>query len=69
VKRREERIKKFKEGSRFLPNSSFLTYYGKPPFSNYGMNNSKPAGGGCLYGEYLMTHNVCPHKGERHPQF
>ena len=35
----------------------------KPPFENYGRNNTNGAtANGFLYGNYLFTHNVNPHK-------
>ena len=50
--------------TRWLPNSAFQTYFGKPAFENYGMGNVKPPSGGMVYGNYLLSHNVNPHKGE-----
>lgn len=57
------RIKNLEETTRWLPNSAFVTYFGKPAFENYGMGNVKPTIGGCVYGNYLLTHNVNPHRG------
>ena len=67
--RRKNRIKKFAEQTKFLPNSAFTTYYGKPAFENYGRGNIRPANGGVIYGNYLKTHNVNPHRGSKNPQF
>ena len=39
IKRREARIKKFKEQSRWLANTAFQTYFGRPAFCNYGRAN------------------------------
>lgn len=36
--------------TRWLPNTSFTTYYGKPAFENYGMGNVQPTVGGIVYG-------------------
>jgi len=38
------------ETTRWLPNSAFTTYFGKPAFENYGRGNVNPAIGGCIYG-------------------
>lgn len=69
LQRRKERIKKFGEQTKWLPNSAFTTYYGKPAFENYGRGNVRPASGGVIYGNYLKTHNVNPHRGAKNPQF
>jgi len=55
--------------SRFLPDSSFKTYFGRVVFHNYGHRNTSPVTGGVAYGNYLATHNVNPSdnpKTERH---
>ena len=67
--RRKTRVKKFAEQTKWLPNSAFTTYYGKPAFENYGRGNLKPATGGIIYGNYLKTHNVNPHRGTKTPQY
>ena len=36
--------------TRWLPNSAFQTYFGKPAFENYGMGNINPPTGGLVYG-------------------
>lgn len=69
LERRLERIKKLNETTRWLPNSSFMTYFGRPPFENYGRGNVNPTVGGTVYGNYLKTHNVNPHKQGNHPEF
>lgn len=56
------------EQSRDLPNSAFKTFFGKPPFENYGYGNTDVATGFC-YGQYLKTHNVNPHRGGNHPEY
>lgn len=65
--RRKQRIKKFSEQTKWLPNTAFTTYYGKPAFENYGRGNVRPATGGIIYGNYLKTHNVNPHRGKKNP--
>lgn len=69
LKRRKERIKYMYETTRWLPNSAFMTYFGKPPFENYGKGNVNPPTGGVLYGEYMKTHNVNPHRGPSAPRY
>ena len=53
--------------TRWLANSSFKTYFGKPVFANYGQGNVKPAYGGLMYGDYMKTHNIAPHEGANNP--
>jgi hypothetical protein len=36
IRRREKRIKDMSSKTKWLPNSSFATYFGKPAFENYG---------------------------------
>jgi len=67
--RRQERIKKLNETTRWLPNSAFKTYFGKAPFENYGRGNVNPTVGGPIYGDYLKSHNVNPHSGENKPEY
>lgn len=38
------------ETTRWLPNSAFTTYFGRPAFENYGRGNVNPPIGGCVYG-------------------
>jgi len=64
VDRRKERIKILNETTRWLPNSAFYTYFGRPPFANYGFGNTNPTIGGTVYGDYMKTHNVNPHRGK-----
>lgn len=63
IERRKERIQKMEETTRWLPNTAFTTYFGKPAFENYGRANVHPPVGGCVYGQYLLSHNVNPHRG------
>ena len=39
LKRRKERIKKMEATTRWLPNSAFTTYFGKPAWGPYGYKN------------------------------
>jgi len=74
IKRREERIEvptadqKFKRETRWLPNSAFQTYYGKPAFESYGIGNTNPTWGGLGYGQYMVSHNVNPHRYPNNPE-
>lgn len=63
------RIKKFNEQTRWLPNSAFQTYYGKPAFENYGMGNTHPIWGGLGYGDYLKSFNINPQRGDNKPAY
>jgi len=49
-----------KATSRWLPDSAFTTYFGRPAFHPYGNGNTNPPVGGTVYGQYLNTHNVNP---------
>lgn len=53
--------------TRWLADSSFLTYFGKPPFHPYGRANTNPAVGGVLYGNNMLTHNVNAELGSNPP--
>jgi hypothetical protein len=66
--RQLERIKKLNQTTRWLPNSAFKTYFGKPIFANYGQANINPAYGGLMYGDYMKTHNIAPHEGANNPK-
>lgn len=48
------KIRQFNSHTRNLPNSSFVTYYGKPAFEIYAR---------CTSENHMKTHNVMPHKG------
>lgn len=69
LKRREDRIQRLNETTRWLPNSAFKTYFGKPPFENYGRGNVHPTVGGPIYGDYMKTHNINPHAGDNKPEY
>lgn len=66
--RRIDRIKHMKETTRWMPNSSFQTYFGKPAFEVYGRVNTNPPSGGTIYGQYMFTHNVNPHRAPNNPK-
>ena len=59
----------FKGPTRWLPDSAFTTYFGKPAFHAYGMANTNPVVGGNVYGQYMLSHNVNPESGNNLPQY
>ncbi len=61
------RLKNFYNTTRWLPNTAFTTYFGKPAFENYGSGNTKPVYGGLFYGNYMLSHNINPIDGENRP--
>ena len=61
------RLKKLYNTTRWLPNSAFTTYFGKPAFENYGYGNTNPVYGGLFYGNYMLSHNMNPIDGDNHP--
>lgn len=63
----EKKLKDLKLMSRWLPDSSLTTYFGKPAFCAYGNGNTNPTAGGLISGDYLKTHNVNPHSGGNKP--
>ena len=69
IKKIKKNIEDFKLRSRWLPNTSLQTYFGKPPFENYGNANTKPVDGGTFYGGFMKSHNLNPHRGGNHPQY
>lgn len=64
-----DRLKKFYNTTRWLPNSAFTTFFGKPAFENYGYGNTNPVYGGLFYGNYMLSHNINPVDGENIPEF
>ena len=52
-----------------MPDSSFYTYLGRPPFHAYGKGNTNPACGGLNYGQNLLSHNINAECGDKCPQF
>ena len=61
------RLKKFYNTTRWLPNSAFTTFFGKPAFENYGYGNVNPVYGGLFYGNYMLSHNMNPIDGSNNP--
>jgi hypothetical protein len=59
----------YKGPTRWLPDSAFTTYFGKPAFHAYGKGNTNPVVGGNIYGHYMLTHNVNPESGSNLPQY
>ncbi|CAK94134.1 unnamed protein product (macronuclear) [Paramecium tetraurelia] len=69
LKRRQERIKKFNGETRWIADSAFTTYFGKPAWGPYGYNNVNPTVGGVIYGQHLLSHNVQPHRNRNDPYY
>lgn len=59
-----ELYKRLKKNSRWLPDSTLMTYFGKPPFHAYGSAN---VNGVQSHNTYLKTHNINPHAGGNKP--
>ena len=72
-KQLRKRVDNFNEKNsttRFLANSAFTTFFGKPAFHSYGNGNTDPATGGVIYGDYLLSHSVNPELGKgKEPQY
>lgn len=49
-----KKVSDFNSTTRWLADSSFTTYYGKPAFHAYGKGNSNPTN----QNQKLMTHNI-----------
>lgn len=64
-KRRSE----FLNTTRWLADSSFQTYFGKPAFHPYGRANVNPDVGGVRYGHSMLTHNINAQSGENNPMY
>lgn len=64
-----EKLAQLKLTSRWLPDSSLTTFFGKPAFCAYGNGNTNPTVGGPIYGQYLKTFNINPHSGGNKPEF
>jgi hypothetical protein len=66
----DKRMKELNATTRWLPDSAFTTYFGKPAFHAYGKGNvCKGTIGGNIYGHYLLTHNVNPECGVNPPEY
>jgi hypothetical protein len=59
----------FNNSTRWLPDSAFTTYFGKPAFHPYGNGNTNPAIGGVNYGNNLLTHNINAECGDHPPLY
>ena len=59
----------YKGPTRWLADSAFTTYFGKPAFHTYGKGNTNPVVGGNIYGQYMLSHNVNPESGRNLPQY
>ena len=72
-KKAEKELKKrrsdFLNTTRWLADSSFTTYFGKPPFHAYGKGNVNPTVGGVNYGQNLLTHNINAECGDHPPLY
>jgi hypothetical protein len=64
-----KKLIELKRTSRWLPDSSITTYFGKPAFHAYGNGNTRPADKSLCYGTHMKTHNVNPHSGGNIPKF
>jgi hypothetical protein len=59
----------FLNTTRWLPDSAFTTYFGKPAFHTYGRANTNPTVGGINYGQTLLTHNINAECGDNPPLY
>jgi hypothetical protein len=66
---RKHRIDELHKWARWLPDSAYQSYFGKPAFHAYGKNNTKPTAGGVVYGQYMLSHNVNPEHGQNNPKY
>ena len=64
-----KRVKELNSTTRWLPDSAFTTYFGKPAFHLYGKGNTEPTVGGNVYGHYMLTHNINAECGDHPPQY
>ena len=65
----KKRRSSFNNTTRWLPDSSFTTYFGRPAFHTYGKGNVKPTVGGVNYGHNLLTHNINAECGDNPPNY
>lgn len=63
------RRSKVNNTTRWLADSSFQTYFGKPAFHPYGRANTNPSVGGICYGNNMLTHNINAECGDNPPAF
>ena len=64
-----KRRSQFNNTTRWLSDSAFTTYFGKPAFHTYGRGNTRPTVGGCMYGQTLLSHNINAECGAFPPPF
>lgn len=69
VEHRQERIEDLHRWARWLPDSAYQSYFGKPAFHAYGKGNTNPTVGGHIYGHYMLSHNVNPEHGQNNPKY
>lgn len=65
----KKRKSEFLNTTRWLPDSSFTTYFGKPAFHPYGKGNTNPTNGGVNYGQNMLTHNINAECGDNPPLY
>lgn len=65
----KRRRSEFNNSTRWLADSAFTTYFGKPAFHAYGNGNTDPAIGGVNYGNNLLTHNINAECGDHPPLY
>lgn len=59
----------FNNTTRWLADSAFTTYFGKPAFHPYGRANTNPTVGGISYGHNMLSHNINAECGDNPPVF
>lgn len=69
IKDMKQRKSIFNNTTRWLADSAFTTYFGKPAFHPYGRGNTNPAVGGVNYGNAMLTHNINAECGENPPLY
>jgi hypothetical protein len=66
-KKMDARRSEFLNTTRWIADSSFTTYFGKPAFHLYGRGNTNPAVGGITYGHNMLSHNINAECGDNPP--
>lgn len=69
AKELKKKKSQFDNTTRWLPDSSFTTYYGIPAFHLYGRANTNPTIGGVNYGDNMLTHNINAESGLNPPLY
>jgi hypothetical protein len=67
-KEMHKRQSQFNNTTRWLADSAFTTYFGKPAFHPYGRANTNPTVGGINYGQNMLTH-INAECGDNPPHF